>query len=175
MDADRDNLVAEALFRNADSLYSTACRLTGRPDVAEDLVQEAARKGFERAPALRDATKIRPWLFKILLNCARDYLRRHKQWEELDDDLHLTETGCDVPVLARAAAYDVRRALEKLDPGRRAVILLVDVEDFTLAEAADMLGVPAGTAASRLARGRADLRDFLRAYQPRIAEKGGGP
>ena len=69
----------------------------------------------------------------------------------------------------------MREALRELEASRRAVVVLIDIEDFTIAEAADMLSIPMGTAASRLARARQELRSRLRAYQPQISEGGGKP
>jgi RNA polymerase sigma-70 factor (ECF subfamily) len=157
--------VRTALLECVDSLYSTASRLVGA-DLAEDLVQETARRALAKAPDLRDAGKARAWLFKILINCARDELRRQQRWSDYDEAFP-AELWLDVQALQRATARDVRRALAAVDPARRAVILLIDLEGFKIAEAADILGVPPGTVASRLARARADLRRLLESYQPR--------
>ena len=165
--------VYEVLLDAADSLYSTAYRFTGRADVAEDAVQETVRKAIQNIAHLRDKRKIRAWLFKILVNCVRDHFRRLQEWEQFAREAEVCEP-CDLSLISRSTAYDVERALGRLSPARRAVVLLVDIEDFTLAEAADMLGIPPGTAASRLARARDELRYVLRAYETRISE-GGGP
>lgn len=74
------------LLENLDALYSTAKRLTGRADLAEDLVQETARKALEAMPALKDERNIRAWLFRILLNGIRDQVRRKKLWAEVVAD-----------------------------------------------------------------------------------------
>jgi RNA polymerase sigma-70 factor (ECF subfamily) len=165
----------QALNDSLDSLFSTALRLVGKREIAEDLVQETVRKALEGVPQLRDQRKARAWLFKILVNCARDHLRLRRDWDELEDDQHTYDLGCDVQTIARATAHDVREALGELEASRRAVVVLIDIEDFTIAEAADMLSIPMGTAASRLARARQELRTRLRAYQPQITEGGGKP
>jgi len=165
----------QALSDSLDSLFSTALRLVGKREIAEDLVQETVRKALEGVPHLRDQRKARAWLFKILVNCVRDHLRRRRDWEEFDSDGDPGDPGCDVQAIARATAHDVRKALGELEAPRRAVVVLIDIEDFTIAETADMLGIPMGTAASRLARARRELRTRLRAYQPQISEGGGKP
>ena len=165
----------QALNDGLDSLFSTALRLVGKREIAEDLVQETVRKALKGVPQLRDQQKARAWLFKILVNCARDHLRRRRGWDELEDDIHACDLGCDVQAIARATAHDVREALGELEASRRAVIVLIDIEDFTISEAADMLSIPMGTAASRLARARQELRTRLRAYRPQITEGGGKP
>ena len=167
--------VHEALSDSLDSLFSTAVRLVGKPEIAEDLVQEAVRKALQGIPRLRDQRKARAWVFKILVNCVRDHLRRRRNWREFDIEEQQPEFRCDAQAIARARAHDVREALGELAASRRAVIVLIDIEDFTVAEASEMLGIPMGTAASRLARARQALRVRLRAYQPQISEGGGKP
>jgi RNA polymerase sigma-70 factor (ECF subfamily) len=76
--------------------------------------------------------------------------------------------------VTRATAQDVRAALGQLKPSSRVIVILVDVEEFTLAEAAEMLKVPIGTAASRLSRARAELRKFLSAYESKSTQRRGG-
>lgn len=166
-------MVRTVLIESADSLYSTAWRLAGRADLAEDLVQETARKALASVPDLRDETKARSWVFKILVNCARDHFRRTREWTERDAETEPLDGRVDSQALSRATSHDVRRALGAIDTVRRAVIVLVDIEGFTIAETADILGVPPGTVASRLARARAQLRERLEVYQPRVVESGG--
>jgi len=168
----RAELVRSVLVANRDALYSTACRLAGRA-AAEDLVQETARKALDGAAALRHERNLRAWLFRILLNSVRDHLRRAWSWEALDAEDDVFGAAADSGLLAFVAAEDVRRALERLQPARRALVLLVDVEEFTIAEAGAMLGIPAGTVASRLARAHAELRELLEEYGPGTLRRGG--
>ncbi len=137
--------VYRALLENLDTLYSTARRLTGRTDLAEDLVQDTASKALQAIPTLRDDRNLRAWLFRILVNNLRDFLRR-----EPDEPLIEPDT-----------------ALDGLSPCARAVIILIEVQGFTISEAASMLQSPPGTVASRLARARTELRDRLTAYDRR--------
>ncbi len=146
--------VRAVLLSNLDSFFSAAYRLTGRRDLAEDLVQETARKALDGSPGLRDERNIRGWLFKILFNALRDHLRRGRLWEELDPEDEELDTGTDVEALSRATAQDVRTALDLLSPARRAIVILIDIEGFTIIEAAGILRISPGTAASRLARRR---------------------
>src|SRR5258708_2148753 len=85
-DQHRAEVVYRVLLENLDALYRTAWRLTGRADLAEDLVQETARKALEAIPALTDARNTRAWLFRILLNGIRDRARRTKLWAEREAD-----------------------------------------------------------------------------------------
>jgi RNA polymerase sigma-70 factor (ECF subfamily) len=161
------------LLANLDALYSAAHRLSGRAGLAEDLVQETARKALEAVPTLRDERNVRGWLFKILINALRDHLRRRQLWAELDPEGGEPETSPDPASFAQATVEDVRAALSRLTPQRRALVMLVDIEEFTIAEAAGMLNIPLGTAASRLARAHRELRDLLAAYRSNASERGG--
>lgn len=171
----REELVYRVLLGSLDSLYSTARRLSGRADLAEDFVQETARKALQAMPSLRDERNVRAWLFKILINTARDHLRRSRSWEELDPGSEEFETNLDLESLSRAEVHDVGRALSRLRPPLQALVILIDLEEFTLAEAAGMLKIPPGTAASRLARARRELRDLLESYRSRSSRSGERP
>ncbi|MCI0418497.1 MAG: RNA polymerase sigma factor [Acidobacteria bacterium] len=164
------DLVSRLLLENLSSLYSLAYRLCGERGLAEDFVQDTVRKALEGAPALRHRQHLRAWLFKILTNVARDHLRRSDNWDESNLAEHFARTPA-ISVLSEATTHDVRNALSQLSSMQRAIILLVDMEDFTLAEAAEMLQIPLGTAASRMARARKELQQRLAAYR---SERGRG-
>jgi RNA polymerase sigma-70 factor (ECF subfamily) len=165
--------VYRVLLQNLDALYATARRLTGRADLAEDLVQETARKALEAIPALKDDRNMRAWLFRILLNGIRDYLRRKKVWEEVEADERLADPDMVSEGIAIVTAEDVRRALASLAPAARAMAILADIEDFTIAEAATILQISPGTAASRLWRAHRKLRGLLKSYQEGSSGRGG--
>jgi RNA polymerase sigma-70 factor, ECF subfamily len=179
-DQHRVELVYRVLLENLEALYTTAKRLTGRADLAEDLVHDTARKALEAIPALKDERNTRAWLFRILLNGIRDQARRKKLCVEV-------ETGEDTPDLGMisgsgisesvrgATAEDVRRALSSLPSETRSLAILIDIEEFTIAEAAAMLQIPPGTAASRLSRARRELRELLQVYRSRSSRRRGKP
>jgi RNA polymerase sigma-70 factor (ECF subfamily) len=129
------------------------------------MVQETARKALEAIPALKDERNTRAWLFRILLNRLRDHARWQKQWTEVEPEEQPSKFSLDSESVAVATVEDVRRALSSLTPGTRALAILIDIEEFTIAEAAAMLQIPPGTAASRLSRARRELRELLQAYQ----------
>lgn len=161
-------VVHQALLVNLEALYSTALRLTGNPTQAEDIVQETARKALQAAETIENTRNVRAWLFRILVNSIRDHLRRSRKWdgiELLSDDLH----GGEHPFPSlQSTQQDVRAALNELPSAMRMVVLLIDIEGFTLVETAAMLHVPVGTVASRLARAHRQLRMLLHVYQPDI-------
>ena len=167
--------VYRVLLENLDALYSTAKRLTGRADLAEDLVQETARKALEAIPALKNERNARAWLVRILLNGLRDQARRQKLWAEVEADEGTPDLNAIFESVQGATAEDVRQALSSLTPETRSLAILIDIEEFTIAEAAVMLQIPPGTAASRLSRARRELRELLRAYRSGSSRRGGKP
>src|SRR5713101_8026287 len=110
----REQALCGVLLDNLDGLYSTAHRLTGKADQAEDLVQETARKALEGSSALRDERNLRGWLFKILINASQDRLRRNQLWEELDTESEELETDTGLESLSQTTVQDVRSALSRL-------------------------------------------------------------
>ncbi len=170
-----EHLVRRMLLENLDSLYSTCYRLTQRTDLAEDLVQETARRALKAATTLKSTGNIRAWLFSILLNAIRDQVRRADIWQEVDAEDHEPEPQAELDSISLATVQDVRNALMDLGPARRAVVVLVDIEEFTISEAAKLLELPPGTVASRLARARQELRARLQAYRSGASQRGGHP
>jgi RNA polymerase sigma factor (sigma-70 family) len=138
------------------------------PTAAEDLLAEtwlqafAARRTFD--PARGSA---RGWLFGVAHNVLAQYLRRAGRKEpapgpDVTDPWQLVDQRLDAAALAPA----LRRALAELPPEERELLLLISWEQLTPAEAAVVVGIPAGTARSRLHRARGRLRDRLTMPRP---------
>jgi RNA polymerase sigma-70 factor (ECF subfamily) len=170
--AQKEN-VCRTLIESLDALYSTARHVTGSPQAAEDLVQETARKALEGAESLQHDRNLRAWLFRILVNTIRDSLKRKKLWVETE--IALESEDLSAQTLSLTTTVDVRNALSALSVPARAVIVLIDVEEFTILEAASILSVAPGTICSRLARARSGLRQYLKVYEKRVAGQGGTP
>jgi RNA polymerase sigma-70 factor (ECF subfamily) len=165
-----EHQVSRVLLESLDGLYSAAYRVIALADVAEDLVQDTAQKALRAAPKLKNDRNVRAWLFSILFNAIRDYKRRSRlrETEGLDIDPGQILGGSQSS-LSWVTVRDVRQALLALSPAGRAVIILVDLEQFTIAEAAEILKLPAGTVASRLFRAHEQLRRLLTSYESRVS------
>jgi RNA polymerase sigma-70 factor (ECF subfamily) len=158
----------ESLFvEHAAALLAFACRLCRRRADAEDLVQETAVLAFTHQATLRDPAKARPWLFRILANrwksSGRRFLRRELHDVPIEEALAEIERREPAWAAERnaIAGVDHRRllaALATLPVAMKEVLWLADIEGFTLREIAEIADCAPGTAASRLARGRAALR-----------------
>jgi RNA polymerase sigma-70 factor, ECF subfamily len=132
--------------------------------LADDLAQEALAKALEHADQLRDAERLRSWVFGIMANCWRDHLRSSRP--TIDIDALDEECVCGDPTpdeaCGRAEVVNrVRAAVARLPVGQRQTLTLVDLEEFSYAEVAAILDIPIGTVMSRLCRARLALREFL--------------
>jgi RNA polymerase sigma-70 factor, ECF subfamily len=168
---DRAQFEEEALV-HAEHLYRIALRLTGSRQAAEDLEQETYLRAFRAWRSYRPGTNLAAWLATIMRNANLDELRRQSRrpvQEPLDDDgdyylyNRLAAAGPQPQdeVIARLSGNAIVTALGELPPNFREVVVLVDVGDFTYADAAGILGIPIGTVMSRLYRGRRLLKRAL--------------
>ena len=132
-------------------------------DAADDLVQDSLERALSRMERWTTGDSPRRWLFTIMHHLFVDQLRRTKRHVQIVAMMPETiERGRHLPSrIEKIASREVLEALQKIVPDRRAALTLVAVEGFSYAEAANVLGVPAGTLMSRLARGREDLRVIL--------------
>jgi RNA polymerase sigma-70 factor, ECF subfamily len=153
-----------------DSLYGTALRLTRNPADAEDLVQDTYLKAFRSASQYRPGTNLKAWLFTILHNTFLNRRRRavrepvSMEPEEIErGSVGLAGAGPtpEQLLLRDTLDADLQAALDALPESFRQAVWLRDVEEFSYAEIASMLGIPIGTVMSRISRGRRMLYDQL--------------
>ena len=158
-DAFEQNLVA-ALPR----LRRFALSLCRRGDMADDLVQTTVARAVASRDRYDPATRLDPWLFRILRNAWIDQTRRTAtrgtEIDVVDAPEAVTFDGQRVTE-ARLMLQKTETAMATLPAEQREVIVLVCFEEMSYAEAADILGIPKGTVMSRLARGRAALAERL--------------
>ena len=170
MDDPLSQLPAEALT-HLDGLYNLARWLVRDPAEAEDLVQETYLRALKGSHQFQVGTNLRAWLFQILRNTFfTQYRKQGREPEAVDPevlDTMATRLGAAGPPSGASngtLSVDLRAALQQLPEDYRAVVLLADVEDFTMTEVADIVGCPVGTVKSRLFRARAILQELLRDY-----------
>lgn len=142
-------------------LYKLAYSWSHAADIADDLVQDTVIKAMRSASSLREMDKMNSWLFTIMSNCWRDYLRQQKPTDDIDECVF---TNDDTPELAqeRQNITDiVQQAVATLPQGQRQVLSLVDLEGCSYAEVAEIVDIPMGTVMSRLNRARKALSEQL--------------
>ena len=157
----------QAIQNHAAQLYGYAVSLCADPTLAEDLAQETITKAIAAHRIPQDQAAFRAWLFRVLRNTFIDHTRRTGRLVALDsDDMSdgADTVDRDVPDNFEDGLVNtltVRFALEKLKPGQREIIGLIDIAGFSYGEAAALLEVPAGTIMSRLSRARKNLADVI--------------
>jgi RNA polymerase sigma-70 factor (ECF subfamily) len=157
----------------SDQVYRVARHLVGTREEAEDLVQETYARAFRSWRSFQPGTNLRAWLLRILTNLNIDRGRRAQRapdtqpLEEGDYFLYnkLEETAGrpleEEQVVERLSQDDVVSALSAVPHDFRDVLVLVDIGDFSYADAAQILDVPIGTVMSRLHRARRILKQEL--------------
>jgi RNA polymerase sigma-70 factor (ECF subfamily) len=142
-------------------LRAFARGLCGRPDMADDLVQEALLKAWAAQDRFEPGTSMRAWTFVILRNAYLTDMRRNRFRGEYDEGVAeriLTQpAGQEEPL----HLSDMHRALLTLPPERREALLLVGAGGFSYEEAAQICGCALGTIKSRVGRARATLNSML--------------
>jgi RNA polymerase sigma-70 factor, ECF subfamily len=158
----------------ADQVYRVARRLVSTREEAEDLMQETYARAFRSWQSFQPGTNLRAWLLRILTNLNIDRGRRLQRSPDLqpleEGDYYLynrlEEAGREPNndqdrVDERLSQDDVVAALSAVPHDFRDVIVLVDIGDFSYADAAQILEIPIGTVMSRLHRGRRILKREL--------------
>jgi RNA polymerase sigma-70 factor (ECF subfamily) len=154
---------SELVKRHRDRMWAVALRTLRDPDEASDALQEAFISAFRAAGSFRAEAQVTTWLHRIVVNACLDRMRRRQSRPTVP----LPEAGPGEPVSPRDAMAEretsliVQDALAQLSEDQRAPIVLVDVEGYSVAETAKMLGIAEGTVKSRCARGRAKLAKVL--------------
>jgi RNA polymerase sigma-70 factor, ECF subfamily len=161
----------ELFQRHRDRLWAVAIRTLGDPEEAADAVQDAMISAFRRAGSFRGDSAVTTWLHRIVVNACLDRMRRKSARpasgadERTLDNLAAGLASPD-PASASDTSLDVLAALRTLPPDQRAALVLVDMLGYPVADAAEVLGVSAGTIKSRCARGRARLLPQLAHLRP---------
>ena len=166
-----DTAFSELVNRHRDRLWAVAMRTTGDPEEAADALQDALISAFRRADSFRGESAVTTWLHRIVVNASLDRLRRRsvRSASPLPED----DFGVSAPVVGNnhdqinqaELRWEITRALAELPEAQREAVFLVDVEGYSVEEAAAILDCPTGTVKSRCSRGRAKLAeslDFLR-------------
>ena len=155
------------------SVYNLAFRMLTDPAVAEDVAQDTFVAAFRKIHTFHTGN-FRAWLMRIAANACRDHLRsarvrRNVSLEALEESpsFVVTDTGGtpEAYALRRELVGMIQETLGRLPADQRLAVVLVDVQEYSYGEAAQIMGVPIGTVKSRLSRGRLTLRDHLLAQR----------
>lgn len=142
-------------------LYRVAYSWCHDTQLAKDLVQESLSRAMKNSQQLRDPARLDGWLFKILVNCWRDCCRDKRELLMYEDDSVADERTPESIHARENVVKQVRAAVKKLKSEYREIISLVDLEQMSYKEVAEILDIPMGTVMSRLCRARNQLREEL--------------
>ena len=157
-----DEFEAAAMPHMSD-IYRTAARLLGGGTGADDVVQDVYLQAWKSFDQFELGTNCRAWLFKILFHTMHHYRRKWLNIRMVAESEEILEhaTAGGPPIPEHITDEEMLEALAEVPQDFRAVVLLVDVEEFSYKEAAGILNAPIGTVMSRLSRGRRLLRERL--------------
>jgi RNA polymerase sigma-70 factor (ECF subfamily) len=152
----------ELFYRHQRQLYRLATMSSRNPEDAADALQDAMLSAHRTAASFRHDSAVSSWLYRIVVNACLDRLRRNKTHATTE----LQDASCPVgdPTPRVDTAIVVERALMRLPVEQRAAVVAVDMQGYSVAETARLLGVPEGTVKSRCARARAKLAEALNGF-----------
>jgi len=155
----------ELVRRHRDRLWAVALRTTSDPEEAADAVQDALISAYRNAASYRGDAAVTTWLHRVVVNACLDRMRRRRARPSvplLDEEAGHHAIADPRDDLDRfELRHEIDRALAALPVEQRAAVVLVDVEGFSVADAAIALEIPEGTVKSRCSRGRARLAVML--------------
>jgi RNA polymerase sigma-70 factor (ECF subfamily) len=157
----------EALYEiHKMAVYRTALAITGDRQTAEEILQEAFLRVFKHINTAREGVSLSPWLYRIAVNLAYDWVgQRRRRQVTLDDIIEQLIMPVAAPpdqtVERQELLSLIHEAIDKLEVRQRVTLVLFYLQDFSLAEIAEIMECPVGTVKSRLHYARQNLRREL--------------
>ncbi len=160
----------ELVRRHQERLFPTVHRIVGSVEDAEDALQDAFVRAFQKLATFHGESSFYTWVYRIAVNVAMETCRRRKVRRlfmlalEMRGGSRGPDPASEPPRLLdrRERERAVEAALDRLGPEHRAIVVLKDFDGRRYEEIAELLGVPVGTVRSRLHRARRELREHLR-------------
>ncbi len=150
----KETLIRSILLENYQSYYRLAFSYVHQEADAMDIVQEGAYKAMRKAGSLQEEVFAGTWVYRIMINTAKDYVKKYKrEYETLNENM--------IDTKAQDSNMDLREAVDKLPMQEKTLIVLRFYEDKPLAEIAEILQENLSTVKSRLYRTLEKLRKEL--------------
>lgn len=150
----------ELVRRHRTRMWAVALRTLRDPEEAADAVQDACLSAFRSAGSYRGEARVTTWLHRVVVNACLDRARRRAVRPTVPWPAQPPADPRDA-LAERETSLEVERALAALPDDQRLALVLVELQGLSVAEAAEVLGVPEGTVKSRCFRGRARLAVLL--------------
>jgi RNA polymerase sigma-70 factor (ECF subfamily) len=142
-------------------LFRMAYAWSHNSDIADEVVQEAMIKAMNNVDKVKNTDALDSWMFRILSNCFIDLCRKHREEIDIDDVILLEKDTPETIHSQDEMLASIRSAVARLPFKHRQVITLIDIENLSYIEVAEILDVPMGTIMSRLNRARQSLKKIL--------------
>jgi len=157
------------------AMFNTTLRIVGDPDDAEDVMQEAFLKAFDKIRTFRGKVSFGAWLKRIVINKALDFLRLKKQMLSLDEVREIEEVADDVPEILESAPKmeEIRRAIHALPEGYRIVLSLILLEGYDHEEVAEILNISNATSRTQYHRAKKKLIELMNEKEKEHDQSGG--
>jgi RNA polymerase sigma factor (sigma-70 family) len=171
MDGDRDAF-GMLVLQISDRMYALAARILRDSDLAEDAFQTALTNAWRQLPSLRDPDRFEAWVRRLVVHACYAEARRRRSWAANVRVLPVDGPAGrdDIPAIDDRDALD--RAFRRLSVEHRAVFILHHHVGLPLVEIAETVGIPAGTARSRLHNAIRLLREAIEADAAPVANQG---
>lgn len=159
----KDVLACKQLYlQYADAMYNVCLRILQHQAEAEDALQEAFIKVFNNIQQYRNESSIGSWIKQIVTNTCLNVLKKRKiLFNELDDNVELSETESENNNETDFSIDDIIKAIEELPQGYRVVFNLYMFEDYSHRQIADMLEISESTAKTQLFKAKRKLKELL--------------
>ena len=141
---------ADLVHQTSDTLFGIARRILRDPELAEDVLQTALVTIWRKLPGLRDAERFEGWAFRILVHTCYAEAPRNRRWATIVRELPLDRADTTDDVRALLDRDELEQAFRRLPLDQRAVFVLHHHVGLPLVAVAQTLGIPEGTARSRL-------------------------
>ena len=155
---------------NQDRLFASMLQVTGSPEEAEEVVQDAFIRAFIKLNTFQGNSQFFTWLYRIAFNSALSRRRRYRSKVSLDQlrdhagtEIVVEQPSVDEPLLQGERIAIVQQALQELSEDHRAILVLREMEGFSYEQIAEIAGISIGTVRSRLSRARAQLKNIIEA------------
>ena len=155
---DEKEFFCECIRQHEKSMYVLAFSILKNENDAADIMQEAILKAYCNMDNLRDKKKFKSWILSIVHNAAIDFLRKHRETVDIEDQWDISAPE---PPIDMAAKLTVREAVQKLKPPYRTVVILFYYDNLPIQKISDITSTPAVTVRQQLFRARKMLAKLL--------------